>query len=190
MPTHTYHRFWLNRVLCDDGCPSLLGSLLAISPHMHSIWMPLIRNYLFSYRFLSGIWLSCKGGSENLQREKPSHSAGANTCLLFIYPHLAHFLPRLRDHQSVSYVPDTDSFWQCYWYQLILICFLNLPLWQFNSSLDLFENFYGLKRDRTHSRIFTRISLQIRNSRWEHRCSSYFCFNQDAKIHFKKILLD
>ena len=38
-------------------------------------------------------------------------------------PHRCPFPIRIWDHLSVSYWPNTGSFWQCYWYQLILICF-------------------------------------------------------------------
>ena len=65
IPMHIYHRFWLSVVLCDDLHPSLLGSMLVISPHMHSIWMPLVLDFLFYYRFLSGILLPCKEGNDN-----------------------------------------------------------------------------------------------------------------------------
>ena len=39
--------------------------MLLISPYMHSHWMPILRDYLFKYRFLSRVWLSCKEVSEN-----------------------------------------------------------------------------------------------------------------------------
>ena len=42
----------------------IIGSLLVISPHIHSIWMPLVLDYLFEYQFLSRIWLLCKVGNE------------------------------------------------------------------------------------------------------------------------------
>ena len=61
MPTHTYHRFKLNLILCDDLCPCLQVSLLVISPHMHSIWMSHILNSSNKYQFC----LPCKEGNEN-----------------------------------------------------------------------------------------------------------------------------
>ena len=67
MPTHTYHRFGFSVELCDDECSNRLGSLLVISPHMHSILIPQIQNNPYKYRFLSGIWLSCIEGNENPQ---------------------------------------------------------------------------------------------------------------------------
>ena len=66
---------------------------------------------------------------------KPLYSAVTNTCLLFIYPHLSHSLPRIWDHQAVFYWPETGSFWQCYWYQLILICFKILPWFDRSTAL-------------------------------------------------------
>ena len=102
MPTHTYHRFGLSVVLCDDLYLSLLGSLLLISPLMHSIWMPLILDDFFEYRFLSRVWLLCKEDNENSQWGNLHillvlKSASYLSTLTLSIP--SHIL----DHQSVSF---------------------------------------------------------------------------------------
>ena len=62
---------------------------------------------------------------------KPPHYDRINTCLQS--PHQGPFSPRIWDHQSVSYWPDTGCFWQCYWYQLILV--RSILFWYNNSSV-------------------------------------------------------
>ena len=76
---------------CDDLCFSLLGSLLLISSHMHSIWMPLILDYLPSIG-------SCL--KSDCPAKKVVKTARGNLYILryqylspIIYPHLAHSLP-------------------------------------------------------------------------------------------------
>ena len=59
----------------------------------------------------TGSVLHCRGSSENSPPRKPLHSVDANTCLLFIYPHQGPSPHLIRDHQSVSYWPNTGSFW-------------------------------------------------------------------------------
>ena len=124
IPMHTYYSFGLS-VDCDDLCPSLQGSLLLITPHKHYPF-----SWITSHTRLAQLVLVPFLRSDCFAEEvvkthtgKPPHSAVINTCLLFIYPHRAHSLLRIWDHQSVSYWLDKSSFWQCYWYQLILICF-------------------------------------------------------------------
>ena len=103
---------------------------------------------------------------------KPPNSDSINACLLFIYPHRGPFSPRIWDHLSVSYWPDTSSFWQCYWYQPILIrYFKSVLILRFISRLGCLK-IIGLKRDQTHANIFIRILHFFKClSQWEHRCS-------------------
>ena len=140
MPTYTYHRLWLSVVLCDDS--ALVYKVIAayFTTHAFHSLDALKLNYLFLYRFLSGVWLSCKEGNEKPSEGKPSHSAGANTCLLFIYPYVVHSFtvngiisrcPIDRIHVASENAISTNWFWSAS---------RTYPNWQFNGSLCLFEN--------------------------------------------------
>ena len=107
--------------------------------------------------FLSGIWLHCRGGSENPPPGKPPHSAVTNTCFLCIYPHLAHFLSvyGIISRCSIGRIQaDSDSSFDTSWFWSASRICSDLTV---QRSFGMFENHYGLKRDRTHDRIFTRI---------------------------------
>ena len=126
--------------------------------------MPLILDYLFKYRFLTGVWLSSRLGNEDPQWGKPLHSAGINTCLLFIYIHLSYFLPI---YGIISQCPiyqiqtasnssiDTSIFWSAS---------RTSPKWEFNSSLSLFQNNQWLKRDRPTSWFRFKFTSLNRNA--------------------------
>ena len=123
--------------------------------------------------FLSGIWLPCGGGNENSSLGKPPHSYSINTCLLFIYPHQGPFPPLYRDHQSISYWPDTGSIWQCYWYLQILILFLNVFL--SNSSTvvwDIWKSLWTYEGSNRCQDIHLDFKFFKRLSQWEHLCST------------------
>ena len=59
---------------------------------------------------------------------KPPHSDRINTCLLSIYHHRCPFPSPYMGSSVVSFWPDTSSFWQCYWYQPILISYFKSVL--------------------------------------------------------------
>ena len=143
--THTYHRFGLSMVLCDDYCLRQLGTLLLISSHMHSIWIPLILDCLLWYQFLSGVWFSCKEGMKT-PVGKPLHLVVTNPCFYYSIFTEAHSLSRIWDHQSVSNWPNTSSLWRCYWYQLILICLNICPIDSSTALCACLKITMGLRR--------------------------------------------
>ena len=88
---------------------------------------------------------SAKKVMKTSQWGKPSHSVNTNTCLLFIYPHLAHSLPV---YGIISRCP-IDRIWVAsdnaittswFWFAS-----RTCPIWQFNSSLGLFKNHLDLR---------------------------------------------
>ena len=127
LSTHTNHGFGLSVEPCGDSYPSLLDPSLLISPHKHSrycITCP-YTSLPPASSIVEFLVFSAEKGSEN-----PLPPKGKSRLLIGPSPasYLStltetHSLPRIWDHQSVSYVPDTGSFWQCWWlisFQLLL----------------------------------------------------------------------
>ena len=93
--------------------------------------------------------MSCKEGNENSPVVETFTFCLYYSCLLFINPHLAHSLP-IWDHQSVSYWPDTGSFWQCYSTSWFWSASGTCPNMIVQQLFGLVWKSQELKRDRTH----------------------------------------
>ena len=84
--------------------------MLIISPHMHSIWMPLILDYLPSIG-------SCLESDCPAKKVVKTSNGGNLHILLILIPvsylstSLRSIPPLIWDHQSVSYWSDTGSLW-------------------------------------------------------------------------------